>query len=55
MPQAHHGFDMPGPERKVEDPGGNRGAGGLVTMACNAEAMQRAHRLAVDFFTEAMG
>jgi dienelactone hydrolase len=54
MPQAHHGFDMPGPERKVEDPGGNRGAGGLVTMAYNADAARRAHALALDFFLGAM-
>jgi dienelactone hydrolase len=49
---AHHGFDMPGPERQVEDPGGNRGAGGLVTMAYNAEATGRTHGLAVQFFSE---
>jgi uncharacterized protein len=53
MADAHHGFDMPGPERQVEDPGGNRGAGGLVTMAHNPEAMRRAHALAVDFFRQA--
>jgi len=55
MADAHHAFDMPGPERKVEDPGGNRGAGGLVTMAHNPEATQRAHGLAMEFFIEAMG
>jgi len=53
MAGAHHGFDMPGPERRVEDPGGNRGAGGMVTMAHNPEAARRAHALAVDFFLEA--
>ncbi len=53
MADAHHAFDMPGPVRTVEDPGGNRGAGGLVTMAHNPEAAEQAHRLAVDFFQEA--
>jgi hypothetical protein len=46
---------MPGPDRRVEDPGGNRGAGGLVTMAHNPEATRRAHDLAAAFFREAMG
>ena len=54
MAEAHHAFDMPGPDRRVEDPGGNRGAGGLVTMAYNEAATQRAHDLAVTFFLEAM-
>jgi len=54
MADAHHAFDMPGPERRVEDPGGNRGAGGMVTMSHNPDAMQRAHILAVDFFSRAM-
>ena len=55
MAGAHHGFDMPGPERQVEDPAGNRGAGGLVTMAYNPPAAERAHALAVEFFGQAMG
>jgi dienelactone hydrolase len=55
MADAHHAFDMPGPERRVEDPGGNRGAGGLVTMAHNPKAMRRSHELAVAFFLGAMG
>ena len=38
----------------VEDPGGNRGKGGTVTMAYNAEAAARAHALAVEFFSDAM-
>jgi len=54
MADAHHAFDMPGPERRVEDPGGNRGAGGLVTMAHNPEAARRAHKLAVGFFRDAL-
>jgi dienelactone hydrolase len=55
MAEAHHGFDMPGEARQVQDPAGNRGKGGLVTMAYNPEAAERAHALAVAFFTEAMG
>jgi len=54
MADAHHAFDMPGPDRRVEDPGGNRGAGGMVTIAYNPDATRRAHTLAVDFFREAM-
>ena len=49
---VHHAFDMPGPERQVEDPAAHRGAGGLVTMAHDAEAAARAHALAVQFFSE---
>ena len=55
MAESHHAFDMPGPERRVEDPGGNRGAGGMVTMAHNPEAMRRVHKLAVAFFRETLG
>jgi dienelactone hydrolase len=55
MAEAHHGFDMPGEARQVQDPAGNRGQGGLLTMAYNPEAAERAHRLAVAFFSEAMG
>ncbi|MGH6985938.1 MAG: dienelactone hydrolase family protein [Caulobacteraceae bacterium] len=54
MESVCHGFDMPGPMRQVEDPAGNRGAGGLVAMAYNAEAAQRSHALAVDFFSAAL-
>lgn len=54
MAEAHHGFDMPGEARQVQDPGGNRGQGGLVTMAYNAEAAARSHALAVAFFSEAL-
>jgi hypothetical protein len=39
----------------VQDPAGNRGQGGLLTMAYNAAAAARSHALAVAFFTEAMG
>jgi dienelactone hydrolase len=55
MADAHHGFDMPGEARDVQDPAGNRGQGGLITMAYNAAAAARSHALAVAFFTEAMG
>jgi dienelactone hydrolase len=55
MADAHHGFDMPGDARQVEDPAGNRGKGGLVTMAYNADAAARSHALAVAFFSQAMG
>jgi uncharacterized protein len=55
MADAHHGFDMPGEARDVQDPAGNRGKGGLLTMAYNAPAAARSHALAVAFFTEAMG
>jgi dienelactone hydrolase len=55
MADAHHAFDMPGPDRHVEDPGGNRGKGGMVTMAYNAEAAARSHALAVEFFGGAIG
>lgn len=52
---AHHGFDIPGPERQVADPGGNRGQGGLVTMAFDAAATERGHALALGFFSAALG
>jgi dienelactone hydrolase len=52
---AHHGFDMPGVDQQVEDPAGNRGAGGLVTMRYDPQATERAHGLAVQFFGEAKG
>ena len=55
MPDAHHGFDMPGPSREVQDPAGNRGQGGPLIMAYNAEAAGRSHALAVSFFSEAIG
>jgi dienelactone hydrolase len=55
MAEAHHGFDMPGEAREASDPAGNRGQGGLVTMAYNPEAAERSHALAVAFFSEAMG
>ena len=54
MADAHHAFDMPGPARQAEDPGANRGAGGLATMAYNPDATRTAHDLAVGFFLQAM-
>lgn len=54
MADAHHGFDMPGEAREVEDPGGHRGAGGRLTMAHNPAATARAHALAVAFFAGAL-
>jgi dienelactone hydrolase len=53
MPDAHHGFDMPG-GRVVVDPAGHRGAGGELRMAYNAAAAERAHGLAVAFFSQAL-
>ena len=55
MADAHHGFDMPGEAREVQDPAGNRGQGGLVIMAHNPEAAERSHALATAFFNETMG
>jgi dienelactone hydrolase len=54
MAQAHHGFDMPGADLEVQDPFGNRGKGGPLTMRYNADATQQSHRLAVEFFTRAL-
>jgi dienelactone hydrolase len=48
---AHHGFDLPGADWRVEDPAGNRGTGGQVAMTYNAAAAARAHALAADFFS----
>lgn len=54
MAQAHHGFDMPGIDIEVQDPFGNRGKGGPLTMRYNTDATQQSHRLAVEFFTRAL-
>lgn len=54
MPQAHHGFDMPGVDQEVTDPFGNRGEGGKVIMRYNAEAAAQSHRNAVEFFSRAL-
>ena len=54
IPQAHHGFDMPGADMEVQDPFGNQGKGGPLTMRYNADATAQSHRLAVEFFTRAM-
>jgi dienelactone hydrolase len=55
MTEAHHGFDMPGADFQADDPAGNRGQGGLITMTYNPTAAARAHALAVEFFGKAMG
>lgn len=49
---AHHGFDMPGADVEANDPAGNRGRGGTVRMLYDAEAAERVHGLAVQFFSE---
>jgi dienelactone hydrolase len=55
IPDAHHGFDMPGVDMVVQDPAGNRGKGGDVIMRHNPAATSISHTLAVDFFTQALG
>ncbi|HTP76227.1 MAG TPA: prolyl oligopeptidase family serine peptidase [Rhizomicrobium sp.] len=54
MPDSHHGFDMPGVDMEVSDPFGNQGRGGTVVMRYNSETTQRAHRMAVEFFSAAL-
>ncbi|MAB14871.1 dienelactone hydrolase family protein [Parvibaculum sp.] len=54
MKGAHHCFDMPGANVVVADPVSHRGAGGEVHMIFNEEAMETAHKLAVDFFSGAL-
>ena len=54
IPQAHHGFDMPGADMEVQDPFGNQGKGGPLTMRYNADATAQSRRLAVEFFTRAL-
>lgn len=54
MADSHHGFDMPGIDVDVSDPFGHQGKGGKVIMRYNREATERAHRLAVEFFSSAL-
>jgi len=54
MAESHHGFDMPGIDMEVSDPFGHQGKGGKVIMRYNREATERAHRLAVAFFSSAL-
>tara|TARA_R110002110_G_scaffold3104_7_gene15897 strand:+ start:16516 stop:17325 length:810 start_codon:yes stop_codon:yes gene_type:complete len=54
MADAHHGFDMPGADVEVEDPFGNQGKGGRVIMRHNLQATEDAHRIAVEFFSDAL-
>lgn len=49
LPDAHHGFDGKG-DRTVVDPAANRGRGGPVRIAGNAEAADAARDQAVAFF-----
>ncbi len=51
---AHHGFDMPGADKEVHDPFGNRGTGGNVIMRHNPQATAQSHGLAVEFFTKSL-
>lgn len=51
---AHHGFDMPGVDVAVPDPFCHRGQGGHVVMRHDPQATEQAHRLCVEFFSEAM-
>jgi dienelactone hydrolase len=55
MPDSHHGFDMPGADMVVNDPFGNQGKGGEVTMRHNPQTTRTAHALAVDFFSTNLG
>ncbi len=52
---SHHGFDMPEADMEVDDPFGNQGKGGKVVMRYNPDATRDAHRLAVEFFSAALG
>jgi hypothetical protein len=54
MAESHHGFDMPGIDMEVSDPFGHQGKGGKVIMRYNREATEKAHHLAVDFFSSAL-
>lgn len=54
MPGSHHGFDMPEADMEVQDPFGNQGKGGKVIMRYNPQATQRAHTLAVEFFSSVL-
>jgi dienelactone hydrolase len=54
MPEAHHGFDMPGADFQIPDRMGNRGKGGGVVMRYNPQATARSHALAVAFFSRTL-
>jgi dienelactone hydrolase len=54
MAESHHGFDMPGIDVEVSDPFGHQGKGGKVIMRYNEQATEKAHRLAVAFFSSAL-
>jgi len=54
MADSHHGFDMPGADMEVNDPFGNQGNGGKVIMRYNPDTTRQAHKLAVEFFSNAL-
>ncbi|HYW02905.1 MAG TPA: dienelactone hydrolase family protein [Gammaproteobacteria bacterium] len=54
VPEAHHGFDIPGADVEVDDPFGNQGQGGRVIIRGDRRAMEAMHRRAVAFFREAL-
>src|SRR5215472_9978999 len=54
MKDCHHGFDMPGVDLQARDPSSNRGKGGTAIMRYNPLATTAAHKLAVEFFSEAL-
>jgi dienelactone hydrolase len=54
MAESHHGFDMPGIDVEVSDPFGHQGKGGKVIMRYNKQATEKAHLLAVAFFSSAL-
>jgi dienelactone hydrolase len=51
---AHHCFDVPGVDVVRHDPYSHRGHGGEVMMRCHPQAMAASHRLAAEFFTDAL-
>jgi dienelactone hydrolase len=54
MADCHHGFDMPGADLKANDPASHRGAGGTAIMRYNGPATAEAHKLAAEFFLDAL-
>ena len=54
MADCHHGFDMPGVDIVAQDPFAHCGKGGSVIMRYNPSATAEAHRLAAEFFAEAL-
>ncbi|HEY0107516.1 MAG TPA: dienelactone hydrolase family protein, partial [Rhizomicrobium sp.] len=54
MADSHHGFDMPGADRIVEDPFAHQGKGGTAIMRYNPDTTRQAHASAVEFFAAAL-